>query len=294
MLDQKVKELLKILDMSEDEQYNWLWKRHDTLGFDLEWIDFDTTTAEKEIRRNLADLAFRLRDDFHYVLGSVVWEKACWDVWAHEKKSQGSNILDREHLSFETKLRYCFSWVSFWATPIHWIIIALIAKELMTDSDAKWEIEQESKVEETNDVVKYLKSIEWSMGCGGDRNEGQCPECCGPSKEWVEGANKNWMKQFGCKRVGDEKIGHTPECPLGNALKRSVPMYAIGQDEGDGGYGMWDGPNPSLREMLEVIGRDTNSVIIRFNVDGTDEVIYRWYTEWKQWNQQREVDVKEL
>ena len=62
-------------------------------------------------------------------------------------------------------------------------------------------------------------------------------------------------------------------------------MYAIGQDDGEGGYGMWDGPNPSQREMLEIEGRDEYSVIIRFNTDGTDEVIWRWDNN--RWRRER-------
>lgn len=64
-------------------------------------------------------------------------------------------------------------------------------------------------------------------------------------------------------------------------LRRAKPksrevMYAIGQDDGKGGYGMWEGPNPSEKEMLETIGQDNNSVIIRFNANHTDEVIWWW------------------
>jgi len=41
------------------------------------------------------------------------------------------------------------------------------------------------------------------------------------------------------------------------------------------------GPGPSLEEILKVDGRDGNSVIFRFNEDGTDELIYRWCVgEW--------------
>lgn len=53
-------------------------------------------------------------------------------------------------------------------------------------------------------------------------------------------------------------------------------MYAIGQKDEHGGIGMWDGPNPSEEEMLAVEGIDENSVIIRFNRDESDEIIYTW------------------
>lgn len=68
---------------------------------------------------------------------------------------------------------------------------------------------------------------------------------------------------------------------LGNSTAERVPMYAIGQDDGNGGCGMWHGPDPSEQDMLDVEGRDENSVIIRFNTDGTDEEMYRWAVmEW--------------
>lgn len=59
-------------------------------------------------------------------------------------------------------------------------------------------------------------------------------------------------------------------------MKLEKVKYAIGQEDGEGSYGMWDGPSPSLADMLSTIGRDKNSVIIRFNKDGTDNLIYRW------------------
>ena len=68
---------------------------------------------------------------------------------------------------------------------------------------------------------------------------------------------------------------------LGNSTAERVPMYAIGQDDGEGGYGMWHGPNPSLQDMLDVYGRDNDTVLICFNPDGSNEVFYRWTAmEW--------------
>lgn len=79
----------------------------------------------------------------------------------------------------------------------------------------------------------------------------------------------------------DEIFKYAEEVVAREQAESKKVMYAIGQDDGKGGYGMWDGPNPSEEEMLEVEGRDSNSVIIRFNADGTDEVIWRWMqTRW--------------
>lgn len=52
-------------------------------------------------------------------------------------------------------------------------------------------------------------------------------------------------------------------------------VYCIGQEDGNG-YEMWHGPNPDEKEMLEVIGKDSKSVIIRFDTDKTHKVIWRW------------------
>jgi hypothetical protein len=55
-------------------------------------------------------------------------------------------------------------------------------------------------------------------------------------------------------------------------------MFGIGQlKENDGEIGMWEGPNPRILNMLDVPGRDINSVIIKFNTDGTHSLMYRWF-----------------
>lgn len=63
-------------------------------------------------------------------------------------------------------------------------------------------------------------------------------------------------------------------------LPHRFSMYGIGQEDEHNGIGMWDGPNPSEEKMLAVDGRDKNSVIVRFNKDGTDEIIWRWVEGW--------------
>ena len=69
---------------------------------------------------------------------------------------------------------------------------------------------------------------------------------------------------------------YIPSC-MKEVESQKVPlMFAIGRDNGNGGMGMTDGPVPTLKEMLEIPGRDNNFCIVRFNIDGTDEIIYRW------------------
>ena len=52
--------------------------------------------------------------------------------------------------------------------------------------------------------------------------------------------------------------------------------YVIGQDMGYKRFEMWKGPDPSENAMLEVVGRSIDSVIIRYNADGIDDIIWRW------------------
>lgn len=58
--------------------------------------------------------------------------------------------------------------------------------------------------------------------------------------------------------------------------KRNEVIYAAGYEEKPGSFGMYDGPTPSLLEILESVPCGVNPCIVRFNLDGTDEVLYRW------------------
>lgn len=58
-------------------------------------------------------------------------------------------------------------------------------------------------------LTKLTRSkLEWSMGCGGDQNAGQCPVCDGVSLAWRE-AFGGW---------GNE-VGHERDCELAKALE---------------------------------------------------------------------------
>lgn len=68
------------------------------------------------------------------------------------------------------------------------------------------------------------------------------------------------------------------------AIIREV-RYAIGEEQAPNSFGMWKGPHPEEKEMLEVVGQSNKSCIIRFNKDGSDTVIWRWREyRWKRWN----------
>ena len=95
----KKEELLKILDMSEeDEQEEALWEIYSPDHYCC-----------------LAELAFRLRDE---VAGTIWWDGAKIDVWEY--------VCSKKNRDIQLEL----FWID-WSQPIHWIIAALIAKENM-------------------------------------------------------------------------------------------------------------------------------------------------------------------
>ena len=58
----------------------------------------------------------------------------------------------------------------------------------------------------------------------------------------------------------------------------------------DKNFGMFAGPFPNLRDALESVPEENRiantASVIRFNEDGTEEVLYRWYPIagiWKRW-----------
>ena len=97
-------DLLKILDMSEDEQINWL--------MDKDYMpNYYVGMRGRKHDDSLADLAFRLRDEA---------KGHSWNGW-----------LDATKEVWKTIHKY-WTYEQFWmsqAKPIHWIIAALIAKE---------------------------------------------------------------------------------------------------------------------------------------------------------------------
>lgn len=95
----KAEELLKVLDLPEDEQTQWMYELQKSGKYgNYDWrFHF------------FADLAFRLRDET--IEKDLDWDDAMILVW--EK-------LERP-MKYQTFCKY-------YAQPIHWIIAALIAK----------------------------------------------------------------------------------------------------------------------------------------------------------------------
>lgn len=52
--------------------------------------------------------------------------------------------------------------------------------------------------------------------------------------------------------------------------------YAMGTERDGDSIGFTYGPTPLVQEMLDLTGSSDRDVIVRFNVDGTDDIIYRW------------------
>ncbi len=111
-------DLLKVLDMSEDEQITWFYRRPEP---ELHNIVLVSPKARfKEYR--LADLAFRLRDEVRDKTElanakEVVWGEWCRITW-EQRKANGET---KKHVRIH----------KFWlerSEPIHWIIAAIVAK----------------------------------------------------------------------------------------------------------------------------------------------------------------------
>lgn len=102
-------------------------------------------------------------------------------------------------------------------------------------------------------------------------------------------------RQNKAKRTQDLPESYTPselrvEPPWTEKQPQDL-MFGIAQQESDHEFGFWNGPNPNLQEMLETVGRDESSVIIRLNPDGFDEIIYRW-SESQLWAREKQNENK--
>ena len=87
-------------------------------------------------------------------------------------------------------------------------------------------------------------------------------------------------------KSGDKlEESHTPSLlkPGPDMIYRGEVVYAAGYEKTPLSFGMWAGPTPILAEMLEMVPDGPNPCIIRFNIDGTDDVLYRWNEEHNDW-----------
>jgi hypothetical protein len=60
-----------------------------------------------------------------------------------------------------------------------------------------------------------------------------------------------------------------------NTTPRDV-LYGCGTEVSPGEFGMWWGPVPEEKQALECVGTSEKDVVVRFNADWTDTVLWRW------------------
>ena len=111
-------DLLKVLDMSEEQQQIWLIKKEVMVGAVLQCKGGGELPCPSE---SLADLAFRLRDE---VISNDLKNETGW--WCEESYEVFLYVIGEENEQDEVGLD---TWFAMYAKPIHWIIAALIAKE---------------------------------------------------------------------------------------------------------------------------------------------------------------------
>jgi len=120
----KKEELLKVLDMLEDEQLMWLKKHREEYGIDNHPSSYPLKGFPRAARFFLADLAFRLRDEavkkdlVGYPTGYMECQRV---VWIH--------VINPAQYDDIPSGKGSGGWWMYCAKPIHWIIAALIAKE---------------------------------------------------------------------------------------------------------------------------------------------------------------------
>ena len=129
----EIEKLLAVKDMTEEEQWVYLakaglmshpWNAQDLkLGIELwRWKAYFEREVKDKYQALLADLAFRLRDevvkdDLANETGD--WCEAEYEVFLHIIGEEN----EKDAIGLDT-------WCSMYATPIHWIVIAIRAKQL--------------------------------------------------------------------------------------------------------------------------------------------------------------------
>lgn len=122
-MTEKIQELLAVLDAKDPEKklQGWAWRNDRAL-----WRDLDGG-GHREISN--ADLAFRLRDEVSLEL----WERAAWvvETWFYFPDNQNDTkwiLWQAERGCHDPEMTASF--LQQKGKPIHFIIAALIAKEL--------------------------------------------------------------------------------------------------------------------------------------------------------------------
>jgi len=119
------------------------------------------------------------------------------------------------------------------------------------------------------------------MNCSCDHGkypscESFCKKCDMNNEGFCQAIDKWVYDTFNCQntcRYFKSQIPHTMKV-----------KYAIGQDMGIGDcFAMWCGSTTKLSDLLTVDGKTYNSVILRYNTDGSADVIFKWSDKgWKE------------
>ena len=146
----------------------------------------------------------------------------------------------------------------------------------------KWGEEITLDISDRNPLAKVLQleipeeplcvQCGWAMG----EREGKplCPKC-GPDKK--QGLPERYIPSV--LSMEEERIPREVAYGIGQEQQYFNPDKTLRNVE----YGMWEGPNPDLMRMLEVVGKDKYSVVIRFNENWTEDVLYRWSEDEDCW-----------
>ena len=121
-----IKNLLAVLDLSKEEQFYELHRRGLIDEEDYEAVISAATEEQRDwlIHRILADLAFRLRDEAIRKHTGQLWQAM---ILVMNQDATPQQVYDSFH---EDGVITNQSWWILYANAIHWIIAALIAKEL--------------------------------------------------------------------------------------------------------------------------------------------------------------------
>jgi len=106
-MSKEIDKLLKVLGLTHQEQEDWIIDKFYDNVYPLGWTGL------------FADLAFRLRDEAFDPTPEKGLQGLCWE--------EGKDIV-RKHFNMNER------WFDDMAQPIHWIIAALIAKELAKEN----------------------------------------------------------------------------------------------------------------------------------------------------------------
>lgn len=114
--DEKIQEVLGMLDLSEEDQYNWFEDNFELEGFNS-GLGFVSTES-------MYDAAFRLRDEIVHE-DSDGWADSCWYVTCWDM----FNIIREPPKTIQARVTAEHAVLS--QGPIYWLVAIYIAKKVL-------------------------------------------------------------------------------------------------------------------------------------------------------------------